>query len=298
MLKKQLCLLLFILISATAYTQKPTLKEAAKRQAEIFEDDKPKPQVLLLGVFHFAGEQVDASSTPANLRVDMLSAERQKQIQNLVNNLATYKPTKIAIEVSPKLQHYYDSLYHEYCAGKLLSGKNFMPADESIQLGFRLAKMLKLEKLYAIDAQAFRFKLSKADSVLTFEKYKDQADSSFTYWDKPYDNEKLYQDSLAHFLPLNQYLVYLNSPQKQARAIGRWLVTTKRGTNTEPIGADGFITRYFNRNVRIYSNVQRIINNKNDRVLVIYGATHMYLLKQLFEASPEFKLKDVMEYLR
>ncbi|MFD2323982.1 DUF5694 domain-containing protein [Mucilaginibacter galii] len=103
---------------------------------------------------------------------------------------------------------------------------------------------------------------------------------------------------MAYFLPLNEYLAYLNSPQKQARAIGRWLVTTKRGSNTEPIGADGFITRYFNRNVRIYSNVQRIVDSKNDRILIIYGATHMYILKQLFEASPEFKVKDVMDYLK
>jgi len=299
MLIKNLCFfLLIVFISDVAVAQRMSIGQAGKRQQEIFEQDKPKPQVLLLGVFHFAGEQVDANTTPANLSLDMLSAGRQQQIKNLTKKLAAFKPTKIAIEVSPNLQQYYDSLYHEYCAGKPLTGKYFKPADETIQLGFRLAKMLHLKKLYAVNAQAFRFTLSKADSVLTFEKYKDQADSSFTYWDKAYDAEKSHQDSLAFFLPLNKYLEYLNSPQKQAKSIGRWLVTTKRGTNAEPIGADGFITRYFNRNVRIYSNVQRMVTSKNDRILVIYGATHMYMLKQLFAASPEFELKDIMTYLK
>ncbi|CAM3793693.1 DUF5694 domain-containing protein [Mucilaginibacter galii] len=162
-------LMFLILISQTAYAQKARLQQAVERNAEIFEDNKPKPEVLLLGVFHFAGEQVDANTTPANLRVDMLSAERQKQVQKLADRLATFKPTKIAIEVSPKMQPYYDSLFRAYCAGTLVNSKLVKLADESVQLGFRLAKMLKLVKLYAIDAQVFRFKLSKADSVLTFD---------------------------------------------------------------------------------------------------------------------------------
>ncbi|MDP9076987.1 MAG: DUF5694 domain-containing protein [Bacteroidota bacterium] len=263
----------------------------------IFEEAKPKPQVLLLGVFHFAGEQVDANTTSPGLQLNMLSAERQKQIEALVKKLAAFKPTKIAIEASPRRQRYCDSLYYEYCKGRPIADKKIKPADETIQLAFRLAHMLKLKKLYPVDAQPFRFNLSKTDSILTYEKYKDQSDSSYTYWDKAYDGEKAHQDSLAFFLPLNRYLQYLNSPQKQAKAIGRWLIITKRGSNDEPIGADGFITRYFNRNVRIYSNIQRIVTSKKDRILVIYGATHMYLLKTLFAASPEFELNDIMKYL-
>jgi hypothetical protein len=296
-------LLLVLIAPCVSMAQNASLKTANKRLTTIFDDDKPKPEVLLLGVFHFAGEQVDASTAPASLRVDMLSPERQKQIGQLVKSLAAFKPTKIAIEVEPRQQKYYDSLYHEYAAGhvytgKTRTGKQLLPADEIIQLAFRLARLMNLQTLYPINAQPFRFKLSQADSVLTYEKYKDQTDTSFAYWDKQYDVETAHHDSLAFFLPLNEYLQYLNSPGKQARTIGRWLITTKRGTNAEPIGADGFITRYFNRNVRIYSNVQRIVTSKNDRILIIYGATHMYMLKQLFDASPEFKLVDIMQYLK
>ena len=291
------CLWLF-LNSDEVFAQKATLISPEKRLADIFETDKPKPQVLLLGVFHFAGEQMDVNTTPPELRVDMLSPERQQQIEQLVIKLAAFKPTKIAIEVPPQREAFYDSLYNDYRAGKPLTGKYPLKADETIQLSFRLAKLLKLVKLYPIDAQSFRFKLSASDSVLTFEKYKDQTDPSFTYWDSHYDAVKLYQDSLAFYLPLNKYLQYLNSPVKQAKTIGRWLITTKRGSNTEPVGADGFITRYFNRNVRIYSNVQRIVTDPADRILIIYGATHMYMLEQLFAASPDFNLRDVAPYLK
>ncbi|WP_379086361.1 DUF5694 domain-containing protein [Pedobacter sp. UC225_65] len=268
-----------------------------QKVSKIFEDDKIKPTVLLLGIFHFAGEQVDVNTTPNELRIDMLSPERQQQVKHLVDELAKFRPTKIVIEAQPKYQARYDSLYQAYLNGKLVASSTFM-ANETVQIGFRLAKQLALKTLYPVDAQAFRFQLSRADSVLTFEKYKNQTDSSFAYWEERYDRESAYDDTLAFKSTTQQYLRFLNSPEVQARAIGRWLITTKRGSNVEPIGADGFITRYFNRNVRIYSNIQRIVDRKDERILVIYGATHMYFLKTLFAASPEFKLEDVTKYLK
>ncbi len=268
-----------------------------QKVSKIFEDDKIKPTVLLLGIFHFAGEQVDVNTTPNELRIDMLSPERQQQIKRLVDELAKFRPTKIVIEAQPKYQARYDSLYQAYLNGKLVASSTFM-ANETVQIGFRLAKQLGLKTLYPVDAQAFRFQLSRADSVLTFEKYKNQTDSSFAYWEERYDRESAYDDTLAFKSTIQQYLRFLNSPEVQARAIGRWLITTKRGSNVEPIGADGFITRYFNRNVRIYSNIQRVVDRKDERILVIYGATHMYFLKTLFAASPEFKLEDVTKYLK
>lgn len=291
--------------TAIAGGSSATVKRALARSRTIFEDDAPKPHVLLLGVFHFAGEQVDANTTPPDLRIDMLSAERQRQVEHLVQRLAEFKPTRIAIEARPQTQPFIDSMYAAYRAGGAPVDdrehpvvKRMMPADERIQLGFRLAKQLNLSELEAIDAQAFNFRLSPNDSIVTYEKYAEQSDSAVHYWDKRYDDLKAFKDTLAVRSPLNEYLAYLNSPDVQARAIGRWLVTTKRGSREEPIGADGFITRYFNRNVRIFSNIQRIVTRPDDRVLVIYGATHMYMLRQLLAASPEFLLDDIQPYLR
>ena len=282
---------LILLWPGIAFAQDPI-----KRLHTIFDDDQVKPRVLLLGVFHFAGEQVDVNTTPADLRVDMLSPARQKQIVDLVNSLAQFSPTKIVIEGSPLYQARYDSLYQSYLKGTLKTSSAFM-ANESVQLGFRLAKQLAHQKVFAVDAQAFRFQLSSADSVLTYEKYKSQTDTSFAYWENKYDQESAFDDTLAYNSTLKQYLKYLNAPERQEKSIGRWLVTTKRGSNIEPIGADGFITRYFNRNLRIYSNIQRIVSRKDERILVIYGATHLYLLKTIFAASPEFKLEEAMKYL-
>lgn len=263
----------------------------------IFGDDQTKPTVLLLGVFHFAGEQVDADTRPQELRIDMRSKERQQQIEKIVQRLAKFAPTKIAFEGPPQFQRTYDSLYRAYLQGKLKASESFM-SSELVQIGFALAKKMHLTTLYPVDAQAFRFQLGKADSLTTFEKYKSQPDTALGYWNRVYDNYTAYNDTLAYRSTTIQYLHYLNSPKVQANAIGRWLVSTKRGSDTEPVGADGFITRYFNRNVRIYSNIQRLVSSKKDRILVIYGATHMHMLRGIFEASPEFRLDDTLKYLK
>lgn len=278
--------------------QNPSVRRALQHAAAVFEDGKHKPQVLLLGVFHFAGEQVDANTTPMNLRVDMLSPERQTQIDRLVKRLAAFKPTRIAVEMPPTSQTQLDSQYNAYRASRTTLGARAQSADERTQLAFRLAEMLHLEKLHAIDAQPFQFALSAADSLTTLEKYKDQSLPGADVWDHRYDVLSAYHDTLKATLPLNDFLSYLNSPETQARSIGRWLVTTKRGTNEEPVGADRFITRYYNRNLRIFSNIQRVVARPDDRVLVIYGATHMYILAHLLAASPELVLKDIQPYLR
>lgn len=271
-------------------------QQPIEKMNKIFGDDKTKPIVLLLGVFHFAGEQVDANTTPKELRINMHSKERQQQIQHLLENLSKFAPTKIAFEGPAQFQKKYDSLYQTYIQGNLKASESFM-VSEVVQIGFALAKKMNLKTLYPVDAQAFSFQLSKADSVTTFQKYKDQTDTASNYWNKVYDQYNTYIDTLAFQSSTQAYLKFLNSPKVQANSIGRWLVSTRGGSSTEPIGADGFITRYFNRNVRIYGNIQRIITSKKDRILVIYGATHMYFLKGLIEASPELLLEDVLKYL-
>jgi len=50
---------------------------------------------------------------------EVLSAGRQKEVVDLVNALALYKPTKIAVEwIKEEDQAFTDSLYQEYLEGR------------------------------------------------------------------------------------------------------------------------------------------------------------------------------------
>ncbi len=264
----------------------------------LFRQASAKTQVLLLGTFHFAGEQVDVNTTSADLRVNILSPSRQAQVEEVLGQIARFKPTKIAIEASPGAKQYIDSVYRAYRRGHFQGDKRVRREDELYQLGFKLAHRLGHSELFPIDAQPFRIRFSPADSLTMFTKYDRQADTSFAYWDKQYTAYSKLQDSLKYISTVGAYLRFLNEELTQGRSIGRWLVTTKRGTNPEPIGADGFISRYYNRNLRIYSNLQRLVTSPSERILVLYGNTHLYILKHLLKASPEFDLVDTLDYLK
>jgi hypothetical protein len=254
--------------------------------------DTGKPLVFLLGTFHFQGEMVDDYQPQEKFEVNMLLPERQKQIEDVLDDLEDYRPTIIAIEAMPEKQTYYDSLYQEYLEGRVVN-----EVDERISLGFELAKRMGLKEVICIDAKPYNAYLSKEDS-LKFIEYSSQPDSVVDFWGKAQGEYFNYDDSLIYYLTLKDYLLHANSDSINAREFGYFLVGTRKGTNKEPMGADGWITKYYNRNVRIYSNVQRLGAKPSDRILIIYGAMHLYILKHLFKASPEFELVPITKVIK
>ena len=75
---------------------------------------------------------------------DVLSNRRQAEISELLDKLARFKPTKIAIEAQYKSPHL-PNLYEKYLAGEYKLGRN-----EIEQFGFQL-KRLNLEAIYLVD---------------------------------------------------------------------------------------------------------------------------------------------------
>ena len=57
------------------------------------------------------------------------------------------------------------------------------------------------------------------------------------------------------------------------------------------------ITAWYNRNLRIFANLQRITEPPGERLLVVYGAGHIPILRHCVEASPEYDLVEVADYL-
>ncbi len=94
-------------------------------------------QVAFLGVFHM-GETPDYVKGGID---DLLSAERQKQVQEVVDALARFKPDKIFVENTPDAQPYWNAVYQNYLNG-------FKPAERSgelneiFQIGIKLAKKI------------------------------------------------------------------------------------------------------------------------------------------------------------
>lgn len=255
--------------------------------------NEPAPHVLLLGVFHFQDAGLDAYKPEFPL--DIRAPARQRQLEEVLARLAAWAPTRIAVEARPERQSRLDSLFARYPAG----GLDTLP-NEIYQIGFRLAKRLGLPGVIAVDAPARRL-----DSAMTEAEWSRRQSGlrpgflASTDWDRRFAALYRADDSAKTARSLRKTLLYINSPDRLIAGHGHYLVgTIVNGEIGDYLGADGFVSGWYNRNLRIYSNVVRLIRSPEERVLVIFGAGHMPILRHLFQSTPVATLSDVQEVLR
>jgi hypothetical protein len=251
--------------------------------------DRVKPKVMILGVFHFNDGGNDAYKPKYS--VNIKSPERQAEVKELLELLVKFKPTRVAIESMPSRQKFHDSLYTEFINHRYVPGEN-----EIYQLGYRLAAMLGHRKLYNIDAPARGF--DDAIDTVSFAKANHQdiyLDSTYL---KLFFNLYAIEDSLKSVLPLRTSLAYQNDPERLRLGLGHYL------TGDFKIAADGYYpgadgsTYWWNRNLRIFSNILRLAaESKEERVFVMIGAGHLPILRFLALACPDIEFVDVCNYL-
>ncbi len=246
----------------------------------------PKAEVAILGTFHF---KANYDSYKRRFHLDVKSEEVQKELENLNNRLKKFQPTKILVEYPRSKQSFLDSLYQEYRANNYELGSN-----EIFQLGFRLAKSLKHDHIYAVDVQAplhLEYELPMED----WGSYAEQTGHSqkMNHFFALMEDYHRRSDSLKTTMPLIEYYAYLNS--KDATTIAGYEKLSgfiELGANDKYVGADG-ITMDYRRNLRIYANVLSLIEHDRDRFLMIYGSNHKFILEHLFNSSLEFNLLDI-----
>ena len=101
------------------------------------------PQLLILGSPHLANHNRDI----ANVHVeDVRTPERQREIEAVVERLAAFHPTRVAVEWPADKQAELDKRYADYRAGRYV-----LSPDEVDQIGLRLAARLGLSRVNAID---------------------------------------------------------------------------------------------------------------------------------------------------
>ncbi len=244
------------------------------------------PKILLVGCYHFAYYNFDAHKTDEDKQVDVLSVKRQKEMDELVNYIARFKPTKVIVESDSNTTGLMN-LYRAYATGTGTLGK-----DEREQIGFRLMKQFGLDTIYGADANSVADEMfdSPDSSVAAlaqtvFKGYDYQSDDLLSM---RYNNLYNYEDSLKLQTTMLEYFKHLNSDKMLSREYGAYLVGDFNLRDYH--GADALSLYWYNRNLRIYRNIQRITDSGDDRVVVIFGSGHVQILKQLVESSPEFQL--------
>ena len=254
-------------------------------------DAPPSIEIMLVGTVHLdnPGRDVNNPQVP-----DVLTEQKQRELDALRDSLAQFQPTKMAIEVRKRHQPAIDSLYRAFRAGQMDTsfavGDFVSVRSEQYQLGFRLAKRLNHERIWAVD----HFIPMRFGRVQSFAKKKDPALLRYL---KAFSDGPLMTDidSLLQTESLLDLYQFLNRPGTVDRFRAPNVRIAAAAEDTSYVGAD-VIAEYHKRNLRIFANIAAIAE-PGDRVIAIFGAGHMPYLRPLVRASPRMTLVEPNRYL-
>jgi len=243
----------------------------------------PRAEVLILGVFHMSNPGRDLHSTNAD---DVLAPKRQAEIAQLTAALAKFQPTRIAVEWDA-----YDNRiatrYAEY-----LAGKHELTRNEIEQVGFRLAKELGHKSVYGVDVDGeFPYQ-----HVANYAKASGRTKELDAWNDDIAATVKAQNEYLASHTIL-ETLLSMNADDKINAGVASYYRLAHFGEPGDWAGAD-LVADWFRRNMRIYSNVMRLADSPNERVLVIYGSGHLGWLQFAFANDPTIRLRKLSEVVK
>jgi len=290
---KKICFFLLLVAATQSFAQKVNWEKLNELSPDkILMNGPRKPaKVLLLGTFHFGYPNLDKHKTDSSKFIDVLSAQRQKELQELADVIMKFKPTRFYIEGWN--QSFQDSLYNEYLEGRYKLGRN-----ENYQLGYRVAKQAGLKKVYAVDASNFASENYKQykwiDSMWNVNNAVDSVRDK--YWGKKFSELYTVSDSIETTLTMLENFLLMAEPSTLRRMHGAYL--TNGFSTTENNGPDMLAMWWYSRNLRIFNKILQTKPGAEDRIVVLFGNGHAPILKQCFESSPEFELVELKSLVK
>jgi uncharacterized protein DUF5694 len=263
---------LWILIAAALVALAPRAAVAA-----------PPVEVMVLGTFHMDNPGLDLH----NMKVDdVLTPKRQKELADVAARLMRFKPTVVMVE-SQRRDPGAATLprYREYVAGTLAPSRN-----EIVQVGFRLAKAAGLGETYGIDGDGdFPY-----EAVETFAGAHGMDAILKTAGARIDATLKESSDVLARG-SIGATLRYFNQPDRIVADHAFYQGMLAIGSGDEQPGA-ALVAAWNQRNFAICARVVQL-SKPGDRVVVLYGSGHAFLLRRCVEDTPGFKLVEPNRYL-
>ena len=157
-----------------------------------------------------------------------------------------------------------------------------------MQLGFRLAKSAGATAVYGIDADGdFPFeRVKNFAGAYGFKPLLDQVNSG---------DEIQQQQKLLDTQGISATLRLLNDPARLQTDNTFYRTMLRIGKGDDQPGAD-LVASWYHRNLLICANLLQIAR-PGDRIVVIFGAGHAFLLRQCVQETPGFKLVEPNAYL-
>jgi hypothetical protein len=242
--------------------------------------------IMILGMYHMNNPGLDAANVEAD---DVLLSRRQKEIQDVVNHLASFRPTKIAVEAPYRSTAVPDS-FRQYVAGTYALSRN-----ETEQIGFRLAKQLGLPGVTPIDFPMFMS--GQVSSELDLTPAPDTAKRTVpAAAARP--RELSAREKLLRASTVLEYLLMLNADSSMKADHAGYLESIQKRSAPAIYERTDQLTNWYKRNLRMFTNLNREVDHGQDRVLVLVGSGHLTILRQLASAASYYCLVEPSAYLR
>jgi uncharacterized protein DUF5694 len=236
-------------------------------------------QVMLVGTYHFSNPGQDLNNVKA---VDILAADRQREIGEVVTALARFAPTQVAVEWPAQVV---EERYAKFRDGQLPESRN-----EVVQLGFRLARERGLATVHGLDVEGeFPF-----DAVVAWAREHGRG-TEIDAMLAGGARETAHISALQERTSIGGVLRELNTRESIERNHAFYPPLLTMGGGDDQPGVK-LLSSWYTRNLAICARLLQEIK-PGDRVVVFYGQGHIYLLQQCLREQAGVQLIDPLSYL-
>lgn len=256
-----------------------------------------KPTVMILGSGHLANWGADRINYKMD---DVLAPKRQTELQQLVEQLARFKPTKVAVEADIRWDAELQAEYNSY-----LKGNFQLERHEIHQIGFRLAKEMEHPKVYCVDY--FRddpiIRDELEDHLIDYGAFAEANNQMHLLGTPPKTEGKIRKEEDTIWVEPEKYepliAMYrrLNQNEGIRANLRDYLRIARIGLQDLYPGANWVAHFWYPRNLKTFVNLTRITESEDERILLIIGAGHLGFLKQIVEDSEVYHLESPLNYL-
>ena len=235
-------------------------------------------KIMILATFH-----METKNDRVNFQGTDSINEHETEIMQIVDALAAFKPTQIAVEYCKSEQSSLDATYLDYIANGSTS------PNEINQIAFRLAKNLGHEKVYAIDWMERGAAERPCGEV-----------QEYLYMNQPElacEIDALIENAVdLGEETIREAFLRLNSKASVQKSLAYYMNYARIGS--EEYYGNGWLIWWYQRNLNIFTNTAALVEGKKEeRVLLIIGAAHKGILEQFFENSRAFEVVNSLSYL-
>ncbi|MDT0608461.1 DUF5694 domain-containing protein [Croceitalea rosinachiae] len=260
---------------------------AAQNSTRYNGEETNKIKVLNFGTFHM-GLTTDENKT----EFDENDEKNIKEVHQIAEKLAQFKPTVILVETVPDYNARLQEQYAEYAKNPQ---KRFKNPSEIELLAYELGRLVGAKRIYGVDHKmGYNYKVAREinnqiDNQTITEYYKNPFKGIEEYDDSNENNKDIPLLDKLKLCNADRYLDFLISINSD--------VLTHAGTDGNFEGADE-AAKYYKRNLRMYSNINRINLKPEDRVFILMGASHTAFFRDFISRSPKYIMVDTFKYLK